>query len=103
MIAPAVTITVRPSLVIGTSRVLFDFPISGEGPFTMTGQLVVGNQTQNTAGSGTVHVVDAGIQSNARYVFSVPEPSSALLLFTGVSALLVARRRRPSARLRDRA
>ena len=36
-------------------------------------------------------------------VQSVPEPSSALLLFTGVSALLVARRRRRSAGLYDRA
>jgi len=38
----------------------------------------------------------------ADYRFAVPEPSSALLLFTGVSALLVARRRRASAGLRDR-
>ena len=68
----------------------------------MAGQLVVGNQTQNIAGSGTVHVVDVDLESNARYVFSVPEPSSALLLFTGVSALLVARRRGASAGLRDR-
>jgi PEP-CTERM motif len=45
----------------------------------------------------------AGFTIDNLAVQSVPEPSSALLLFTGVSALLVARRRRRSAGLCDRA
>ena len=78
-----------------------------EAPFTMTGKLVFPNMVVDVEGSGILHVtVDPFTQggSLARYEFAaVPEPSSALLLFTGVSALLVARRRRALACLGDRA
>jgi len=91
-----------------------------EAPFTMTGQLVLGqvglpNLIFDIEGSG---IVTGAVHDEtfllpplppipvttyiANYRFAVPEPSSALLLFTGVSALLVARRRRASAGLRDR-
>ena len=86
--------------------------LSHEAAFTMTGQLVLGqvglpNLIVDIEGSG---IVTGSFRSsareeiyNARYEFAVPEPSSALLLFTGVSALLVARRRRRSPDLCDRA
>ena len=79
-------------------------PFTAEAPFTMTGQLVIENLVVDIQGSGILHALtnDSFTTNSARYEFAVPEPSSALLLFTGMSALLVARRRRRSAGLRDR-
>jgi len=80
-----------------------------EAPFTMMGQLVLPDLIVDIEGSGIVTgTADFfGAEGeltgyHATYNFAVPEPSSVLLLFTGVSALLVARRRRASAGLRDR-
>jgi hypothetical protein len=79
-------------------------PFTAEAPFTMTGQLVLQDLVVDIQGSGILHALtNDGIMNSARYEFAVPEPSSAVLLFTGVSALLVARRRRRSAGLCDRA
>ena len=79
-------------------------PFTAEAPFTMTGQLVLQDLVVDIQGSGILHALtNDGFMNSARYEFAVPEPSSALLLFTGFSALLVARRRRRSAGLRDRA
>ena len=93
-------------------------PVPHEAPFTMTGQLVLGrlglpDLIVDIEGSGIVTgvVETVGLPPpfqgtatayRADYRFAVPEPSSALLLFTGISALLVARRRQASAGLRDR-
>jgi len=66
------------------------FPSTGESPFTMTGQLVVGqlnlpNVTVDIEGSGIVHATNAeGINSNARFDFAVPEPSTVVLLLSGL-------------------
>ena len=78
-------------------------PFTAEAPFTMTGQFGIQNLVVDIQGSGILHALtnDSFSTNSARYEFAVPEPSSALLLFTGVSAVLVARRRRRSAGLRD--
>jgi hypothetical protein len=95
---------INPPIPIGPPN-LPDGSFAATAPFTMTGQLTLGpNLTVDIVGSGILHALDSTqfAQSNARYEFTVPEPSSAWLLFTGVSALLVARRRRRSVGLGDR-
>jgi PEP-CTERM motif len=73
---------------------------AGEAPFTMTGQLVLANLTVDIEGSGIVHAFQCTtitgqpgpcqFGSNARYEFaaaSVPEPSTVVLLLSGLVAV----------------
>ena len=68
------------------------FNTTGEAPFTMTGQLIVGqsnlpNVTVDIEGSGIVHATNAaGLESNARFDF-VPEPSTVALVLSGLVAV----------------
>ena len=69
-----------------------------EAPFTMTGKLVFPNMVVDLEGSGILHVtIDPFTQggSLARYEFAaVPEPSTVVLVMSGLAAAGWSRRRR---------
>jgi hypothetical protein len=83
---------INPPITLGPPN-LPDGSFAGEAPFTMTGQLVLGrpqlpNLIVDIEGSGIVHALSAGLNSNARYEFAaVPEPSSVVLVVSGLVAV----------------
>jgi hypothetical protein len=86
---------INPPITLGPPN-LPDGSFAGEAPFTMTGQLIVGqmggppNLIVDIEGSGIVHALSAGVNSNARYEFApvgVPEPSTVVLLVSGLVAV----------------
>jgi len=89
-------ITLPPNLTPGVS-------FTGEAPFTMTGQLVLGQMGQSDlivdiVGSGVLHALtNDGVMNSARYEFAaVPEPSTVVLVVSGLVAVGWSRRPRAS-------
>ena len=62
-----------------------------DAPFTMTGMLRVGSETLNIEGSGTFHAInldDPPGQDFAQFNFTVPEPSTVVLVLSGFVAMV---------------
>jgi hypothetical protein len=76
-------ITLPPELV--------GLPFTGEAPFTMTGQLVSFNEKIDIVGSGIMHVSQCPNNNCeatfARYDFAVAEPSTVVLVLSGLVAV----------------
>jgi len=72
---------------------------AGNAPFTMTGQLQIGNMFVDIVGSGLLHaectfVPLCGPGSFQRFDFAVAEPSTVVLMLSGLAAVGWSRWRR---------
>jgi len=60
---------------------------TADEPFTMTGQLFVGTANLLIEGTGMLHVISAGPQEELRFTFAAAEPSTVVLVLSGLVAV----------------